>query len=176
MNVEVKLEKKQLECQDGINHAWIHIELPLSSEIRDFKLMPIAPKGIEFSSILNDVLENSHHEICIQKLNQDLDLFYEFVTETSVLGQQVLKFHYSFQYQGHYFEHTESVPLIIVPEEESDQIQVDRSVTNRVLEIIQEQKNASQLVLPPKIIEVNLGELSPLERRYRIDGLCGYLL
>lgn len=170
MNIEIKLEKKQLECQDGINHAWVHIE-GSHSEIRHFKLMPIAPKGIDFLPILNDLLENSHHEICIQKLNQDLDLFYEFVTETSALGQQFIKFHYSFHFQGHYFEHTESVSVVIVPEEESDQIQIDRSVTNQVLKLMQEKQKTKQLVQPPKIIEVSLGELAPLEKKYRIDGL-----
>ncbi|MCO7128272.1 hypothetical protein NIE88_21330 [Sporolactobacillus shoreicorticis] len=176
MNIDIKLEKKQLECQDGINHAWIHIKIPHTSELKNFKLMPVAPKGIEFLPILNGLLENSQHEICIQKAKQNLDLFYEFVTASSALGQQTIHFHYSFLEHGHFFEDTVSVLLAIVPEEESDQIQVDRSVTNQVLEFIQEQENAKQFVQPPKIIKVDAGKCSPLEKKYRIDGCGGYWL
>ncbi|MFT8316720.1 MAG: hypothetical protein ABF651_00445 [Sporolactobacillus sp.] len=69
MNSQVALEKKQLECSEGMNHLLIHISGSDISEIDNLQLHLTLPKGINALKNLNHFIEDTDHKVTIPHLH-----------------------------------------------------------------------------------------------------------
>lgn len=173
MNVQVKLEKKQLECSEGLNHLLINIDH--ISRIEDFQLNLLLPKGISALQNLNNFPENDQYKVTIPEIHEDTNVTFELFTEGTIpLGELFITVTLSYILHGQLFECQKHVPLMIVSEEMSDQIIPDPEVVSRVAKLKsdckQEWEQHSFVILP--VIQESEYKLSPLEKRYRIQGSC----
>lgn len=173
MNVNALLEKQQLECTEGLNHLLIHIDASTISGIKNFRMDLSLPEGISAHKNLNNFPENERHEVTIPEIHEDTDLIFEFVTEGELpLGQLFIDITSSYVLHGKLIKCKKYIPLMIVSEEMSDQIVPDPEIVSRVAKLKndfkQESEQYSFVILPAQEIE---NGLSPLEKRYRIQGL-----
>lgn len=174
MKIEARLEKAELECLEGLNHLWIHLGCVDCSTIVNFRLHLDFPDGICLLKNLNDFPEDQSHTVTVPKVDQNLDMVFELFTEKKLpLGRIFLTLFFSFQDHGQFCKGQKQIPLTIVSEESSDKIIMDQEVVSLVEKIEKNREQGYTFETFPKVIQETLTELSPLERKYRIDGVCG---
>ncbi len=174
MKVEARLEKAELECLEGLNHLWIHLECVDCSVIVNFRLHLDFPEGICLLKNLNDFPEDQSHTVTVPKVDQNLDMVFELFTEKKLpLGRIFLILLFSFQNHGQFYKDQRQIPLTIVSEEASDKIIMDQEVVSLVEKMKKHTKQGYTFETIPRVIQEAITELSPLERKYRIDGVCG---
>ncbi|WP_274400026.1 hypothetical protein [Sporolactobacillus sp. CQH2019] len=171
--IQVKLEKNQLECFEGLNHLWIHISRPAVSEIVNFRLRLILPKGVGAQKNLNHFPEDEDHAVTVPEIIKDIDLIFELFTEEELLpGRLFLTIAFSYLLNDRLYDGKKQIPLMIVPEEMSDQIAPDSEVVSLVEKIKRDRAREwgqHSFVVFPAVQTVEY-ELSPLEKKYRIQG------
>lgn len=174
MNIQVKLEKDQLECCEGLNHLLIHIDGSDTSEMNNFRLHLALPEGIHAFKNLSSFPENDQHVVAISRICAKTDVIFELFTEGDLpVGQVFLTITLSYALRDRRQSFQTRVPLMIVSEEISHQIAADPEVSSLVAKLInngkQTEKQYSFVVLPT--IQETGYKISPLEKKYRIQGL-----
>ncbi|GGL61745.1 hypothetical protein [Sporolactobacillus putidus] len=169
-----KLAKTKMECWEGTNHVWIHIDSAHLAEVAELHLCLYLPEGLRTLRNLNGYPEDKNGTISITAPNEDIDLIIEIYTEGSVPhGKVSLSLDLSFNLQGQIHEDKLQLPLIIVPEEMSEQIRVDPEVAAHVMTMKNLNKpefEEGPIVIIPPTTQLSENKLSPLEKKYRIDG------
>ncbi|MFX3617042.1 MAG: hypothetical protein ACE3JK_05920 [Sporolactobacillus sp.] len=171
MNIQVALEKKQLECSEGMNHLLIHLCGSDISEIDNFQLHLTLPKGINALKNLNHLIEDTDHTVTILHLHEDTDLIFELFTGDRIpLDQLLITVTLSYRLRSQLYESKKRVPLMIVSEEISDQIMIDSEIASRVAKIKSESEKEPHSFVSLPVLQQLENEHSPLEEKYRIQS------
>ncbi|WP_028983684.1 hypothetical protein [Sporolactobacillus terrae] len=172
MDVQITLEKTQLECSEGMTHLLVHIDH--SSAVPNKMMIRLGlPNGINALKNLNQFSEDADHNVTLIDRHEDVDLVFELFTEEDLpIGSLLLMVTLSCMFNGKQYKRTMQVPLAIVPEERSEQIPVNAEIASYVAKIKNNQRQHEEqiryVVLPP--LQARDYTRSPLEKKHCIQG------
>jgi hypothetical protein len=170
--ITVRAAKSKLENQEGMNHLWVRLE-PIG-DVENARIQIILPPGIFRGPNMNNFYENDAGELVIYQPNVSVDFFVEIYTREPVrCGSKSIVFALSYNDKNGAFNRVEHFVLIeAVDEDEMNEVYMDEEVVNKIKELQQfgEGNKNSNEFSASKVLKINPGQLSDLEKKYRIEG------
>ncbi|MCW9132781.1 hypothetical protein OF830_17930 [Bacillus paramycoides] len=174
--MKIKLAKSMIENEEGTNH--VLIEIPDSLSYVSANIAISLPSGLSRSKNENGFYEDEFATIFIDNISGKLQLLIELFTEEPVsCGKEMIVVNLTYKdKEGQETHINESIPLLIVHEDEMDELIVDKEVIDLVKRFLtgelmaeeDEDKDNGFVNIRPKILQIN-NQLSELEKKYRID-------
>ncbi|WP_405157352.1 hypothetical protein [Paenibacillus sp. FSL H8-0283] len=173
MMLNLRLAKKKMEKEEGMNHLWI--ELTHTNNLNENAILRIhLPNGLYRGLNLNGNFETETGEIKL--LSRDKDVFIEFYTQSRIDCDEAL-INVELCYQSSHLNWKgikQDITVRFVDEEDVDDEHIDHQVIERVmkLEINSSSKAGSDselLVIRPRTYQTRDSEYAYLEKDYRIN-------
>lgn len=173
----LKLAKSKMEHEEGMNYLWIRVPSP-EVIINKVRIEVTLPEGVFRSTNLNGYAEDEFGTILIDEFRRGQDVFIEFYTQNPVsCGEvkiDVIVGYYETKQKIK--EVGESIPLILVCEEEMDDLIIDEEVVERLKDLSSfmnqnkenEDKETQFIIYLPQVAQLE-EQISELERKYRIE-------
>ncbi|RWS39060.1 hypothetical protein EKA14_26275 [Bacillus mycoides] len=172
--MKIKLAKSMIENEEGTNHILIEIHASLSYVSAEIAIS--LPNGVSRSKNENGLYENEFGTIFIDNTSENLQLLIEIFTEEPMpCGKEMVVVELTYKdKQERATCINQSIPLLIVHEDEMDELVIDNEVIDLVKKfltgemMIEEDEDSGFINIPPKIQQIS-NQLSELEKKYRID-------
>lgn len=172
--IQVRYAKSAIENEEGMNHLWLQIT-PLGS-VQNARVQITLPAGLHRMRNLNGTDEDNAGVISVLDPLAVADLFLEiFTLEPIPCGMHYITVELSYKdCVGSVTSIRQEIPLIVVPEEESGDIDTDEEVVRRIKELqllpgSGGMKEDNEF-LPVKLIRMDSSTVSEWEKKYRVEG------
>lgn len=172
--IQVRYAKSAIENEEGMNHLWLQIA-PLGS-VQNTRVQITLPAGLHRTRNLNGAVEDNTGVISVLEPLAATDLFIEiFTLEPIPCGMHYITVELSYRDSvGSGTSIRQEIPLIVVPEEESGDIDTDEEVVRRIKELqllpgsggVEEYNEYP----PVKLIRIDSSAVSEWEKKYRVEG------
>lgn len=172
--IQVRYAKSAIENEEGMNHLWLQIA-PLGS-VQNTRVQIILPAGFHRTRNLNGADEDNAGVISVLEPLAATDLFLEiFTLEPIPCGMHYITVELSYKDSvGSVTSIRQEIPLIVVSEEESGDIDTDEEVVRRIKELqllpgsggMKEDNEYP----PVKLIRIDSSPVSEWEKKYRVEG------
>lgn len=172
--IQARLEKEQMECTEGTNHLWIHFDAACPTGAEEPRLRLVLPQGLHALKNLNGFPEDQPGTIHIPNSHDRIDLIIELFTEEAIpCRKSLFVIVFSYRLDDHYYEEKKRLCLSTVPEDMIGGIQIDLEVAAHVKALKKysdPETEADTFLFIPAIAQPSENKLSPLEKKYRMDG------
>jgi hypothetical protein len=172
--ITIRAAKSKLENQEGMNHLWVRLQ-PIGP-VKNARMQIILPPGIFRSRNLNNFYETDAGELVIYQPEISDDLYIEIYTREPVKPEsKTIIFALSYICAHGVFNKVEhSFPIHVVEEDEMNDVGIDAEVVRRIKELRLYAEGTKDRYLneypPAKILKIDSGQYSDLEKKYRIEG------
>ncbi|KHL92035.1 hypothetical protein QW71_31570 [Paenibacillus sp. IHB B 3415] len=172
--IQVRYAKSAIENAEGMNHLWLQIA-PLGS-VQNARVQITLPAGLHRVCNLNGADEDNAGVISVLEPLVVTDLFIEiFTLEPIPCGMHYITVELSYKdYVGSGTSIRQEIPLIVVPEEKSGDIDTDEEVVRRIKELQllpgSGEMNEDNEYPPVKLIRIDSSNVSEWEKKYRVEG------
>lgn len=177
MKMNIQLEKTEMECAEGLNHVMITLVnesrcMPMPSNLQIHLELP---SGLYASKNKTDFPENSTHTVTLAEVRKEAVILFELFTEDAVPIHNTHLTLSVLWMMGNQQKRTQQrIPLQFVSEDAADQIIINRDVANYAAKLKADSStDESGHFFHSLPLLTSACEPSPLEKKYRMDGLTG---
>lgn len=169
MMLDVRLAKRLMENQEGMNHLWIQILQDEPTVLEKSEMCIQLPNGVYRSYNLNGYTENECNHIFLDSM--DKEVMIEIFTQDEIACGEVT---ICVTLTSCELTITREISLRIVYEDDMDLVEIDEQVVERIKQlgsanISSNEENTDPIFNQPRVLKLRDNKFSYLTEKYRVD-------